>query len=76
MHFGRVVAHADHGVGAELLRVLEHQLERFGAGLLAELADSRVMLPPTSVCSDAPIVPNTDRKITHSVLLTAVCCNP
>ncbi len=34
-HFGSVVAGADHGIAANLRRVLQHQVERFGARLLA-----------------------------------------
>jgi hypothetical protein len=34
-HLGRVVAGTDHGVRAHLGRVLQHEVESFGAGLLA-----------------------------------------
>jgi len=39
--FGGVVAHAHHGIGAELRGVRKHQVESLAAGLLAELRQDR-----------------------------------
>src|ERR1039458_4641540 len=40
-HLGGIVASADHGVGAQLAGVLQHQVESLVAGLLAEIAEYR-----------------------------------
>lgn len=34
--FGRVVAHTDDGIGPQLLRMLAHEVESLGSGLLAK----------------------------------------
>src|SRR5207249_10554153 len=40
-HLVRVVAHAHHGVGAQLRRVIEHEIEGLLTRLLAQLGEER-----------------------------------
>ncbi len=36
-HFGRIVTSADHGVSAQFRRMLQHQVESFSSGFLAQV---------------------------------------
>jgi hypothetical protein len=57
---GRVITHANNRVGTKFGGMLEHPLERIGAGF-SHISEKIVISPPTSVCKPAPRVPKIDR---------------
>jgi len=88
-HFGGIVAGADHGVASDLRRVLQHQVERFGARLLAEIgqqrdvaADQRLqprsMVPKmdrdrTTIPRTTPSVRTTRKPSSSNCVVTMLC---